>query len=846
MPIKKSQQSFAGGEISPSLHNRIDLAKYHVAAKTLRNAHSLKHGGAGNRAGFQYVGDTGDHTVVARLIEFSFNTDQTYMLEFGELTMRVIKDGAYVLNGAGPAIYELTTTYTESDLALLKFTQSADVMTLTHPDFNPRELSRTDHDAWSINNIAFGPILAAPTGGNSGSTETNESRPITGATKANPCVVTFNPFTGTNVDGDELSIDGIVGMTELNGKTFVIGNITGTTAELTGIDSTAYGTYTSGGTAYQRARYYKYKVVAIDDDTKEASLPLTITTTPFVSPLSDTAHNVVSWIAVSGSSKYDVFKEDNGFYGYIGTAEGTSFVDNNIAPDFSDSPQEEQDPFSGADDKPGAVTYYEQRRIFGRTDNERQSVFGTQTGNQSNMNTSFPTKSDDAFTFRISARQVNEIRHFLPASDLLIFTSGGVWKMNGGGGLPLTPTSVLNKNQSNVGASDVPPIMAGDFILYVEDGNDIINEIDYSFERDKYVAVDRTLLASHLFEDDQVKEVAYARKPESIVWCVMTSGKLLGMTYVPDQDVWAWHWHETDGLFESVGTVREGTEDAVYVIVKRTIGGVTKRFTERLHTRKFTDVRDCFFVDSGLTLDNPYTVSGATQASPCAVTVTGHPFSNGDYVDLSDIVGMTELNDKQFKIKNVTANTFEITDVDDVDIDSTAYTVYSSAGEAREAVLTISGLDHLEGKTVSVLANGNVVAPNPVVASGTITLTNRSSRVHIGLAYISDIETLDIDTVDGRMNAKKISVGEVKVDLLKSRGMWAGPNADNLTEWKQRGLAGEDYGEATNLFTGEATMGVTSMWRDGGGTLIRQQYPLPLTVLSITPKVSVGGQIIYT
>ena len=149
------------------------------------------------------------------------------------------------------------------------------------------------------------------------------------------------------------------------------------------------------------------------------------------------------------------------------------------------------------------------------------------------MNTSFPTKDDDAIQFTILSSQVNEIRHLLPVADLLAFTSGGVWKLNGGSDFAITPSNILVKSQSRIGASDVPPVLAGDYILFAEDGNDILNEIDYSFDRDKYVAVDRTLLASHLFENDTIKEMAYARRPESIIWCVMNSGMLLGLSCIP-------------------------------------------------------------------------------------------------------------------------------------------------------------------------------------------------------------------------------------------------------------------------------------------------------------------------
>lgn len=840
MPIRKSDQSFAGGEISPSLHHRVDLAKYHTALKTAKNAHTLKHGGIGNRAGFQYVGPVKTSTVVHRLIPFSFNTDQTYMLEFGNLTMRVIKDGAYVIDTSSPPnIYEIATPYVEADLPLLKFTQSADVMTIDHPTYAPRDLSRTGHDAWTLALIVFGPTAAAPTGGNVGSTGDGTAVPaITGITNANPGVVTA--VAHGMVNGDSCYIYGS-DMPDVNNKNYVIHKLTADTFELTGVDTTSYDVWTSGGSVITKSKNYRYRVIGINNDTKEPTLPLSVSSGAIPFPLTDTIHNVISWTASSGCSKYDVFREENGFYGYIGTADGTSFVDDNITADYSDTPQEAQTPFSGADNYPGCVAYHDQRRVFGRTNNKRQTIFGTQVGNYTNMNTSFVSKADDAIEFTIASQQVNEIRHLLSSSGLLAFTSGGVWKFSGGNDSPITPTNILNKNQSNIGCSDIPPVLAGDYILFVEDGDDIINEIDYSFDRDKYVAKDRTLLASHLFEEDQIKEVAYARKPESIVWCVMTSGLLLGMTYIPEQDVWGWHWHETEGTFESVSTIREGTEDAVYVIVKRTINGSTVRYTERLHTRKFSDVRDCFFVDSGLSLDNPVAITGATQANPCVVTAVGHGLVNGDPADISDVLGMTEINDKQFIVANKTADTFELTDADGVDIDATAYTVYSSGGYVRKAFTTISGLDHLEGESVSVLANGNVITPNPTVTSGAITLTTAASRVHIGLGYVSDIETLDLDTVDGRLTAKKLAVCSMQIALLKSRGMLVGPDSTKLTEWKQRGIAGESYGVATALFTGIAEMGITSTWRTGGGILVRQQYPLPLTILSIIPKVSVGG-----
>lgn len=143
------QPSFAGGEIGPSLYGRIDMAKYQVALRKCDNFIVRQYGGVENRPGTRFVGAAKYPNRKCRLIPFQFSTVQTYALEFGHQYMRVIKDGALVLNSSN-VIYEIATPYTEADLFRIKFTQSADVLTLVHPAYPPKELRRYAHDNWQL------------------------------------------------------------------------------------------------------------------------------------------------------------------------------------------------------------------------------------------------------------------------------------------------------------------------------------------------------------------------------------------------------------------------------------------------------------------------------------------------------------------------------------------------------------------------------------------------------------------------------------------------------------------------------------------------------------------------
>tara|TARA_R110000787_G_C13443392_1_gene446710 strand:+ start:29843 stop:32164 length:2322 start_codon:yes stop_codon:yes gene_type:complete len=767
------QRSFTSGEIAPALQSRADLTKYATGLHLCENMFVRAQGGVYSRPGLRFIGELDDSSKVGRLIPFSFNTEQTYMLVFEHLKVRVIKDGGFVLAGGGPAIFELATPYTEAQLPRLGFTQNADVMTIVHPDHDPANLNRLADDNWTLTTIDYSTTVTAPA-----FTAGVDSISITAITNANPAKVTA--VAHGFVSGNLVEIVNVGGMTELNDRFFTISVVTDDTFELVGEDATAHGIYTSGGEAERQKgattigdgfgdfeKTYTYVVTAVDENGIESLASVEISVT--AKSLSQTGGIRLAWGTVVGATYYRVYKDPSvgtGIYGWIGDSNNNSFDDYNIAPITSDAPPEDRQPFSGVGNKPSTVTYYQQRQVFANTNNEPQATYTTQVNNFNSLRTSNPARDDDAVTFTIAAQQVNEIRHLLPLDSLILLTSGGEWIMTEGQDRVLTPSTIGVRIQSYNGCSIVPPVVINSTALFLQEKGARLRDLGYEFSSDKYTGNDLSLMAEHLFEEHQITAMAYAAEPYSIVWCVRNDGVMLGLTYQREHQVWGWHQHNTQGTFESVASIAEDDRDAVYVIVKRNVNGSDVRYVERLEKRESINAADCFYVDSGLTYDGvPATV--------------------------------------------------------------------------------ISGLDHLEGETVTILTDGYTV-PDQVVSSGAITLERAASKVHVGLSYLPVIETLDIDTPSPgqTVKAQSVSVSKVTIEVSGSRGGFIGPRQDNdsappMSEIKPR-FDGDNY-DPIALKTYKQEVFIQPQWSKGGGLRIEQRAPLPMAILSVIPQVDVGG-----
>ena len=395
--------------------------------------------------------------------------------------------------------------------------------------------------------------------------------------------------------------------------------------------------------------------------------------------------------------------------------------------------------------------------------------------------------------------------------------------------------------------------MAGDVVIYMQPGQRA-RDLTYKFETDAYNGTDLSVLARHLFDMFEIVDWDYAPSPFTQIWGVRDDGIVVAMTYDREQSVFGWNRVTTKGDFKAVATVQEGDDHFHYAIIERVVGTRTVKYIERLHTRDFDDIQDAFFVDSGLSLDTPIAISGYTNADPCVITTTNaHGLSNNDTVDLSDIlvkdvtandttrgwVEDTDLVGTGYTVANVTSTTFELQN-NAVDVDSTAFPVYFRGGNVREAVTVIGGLWHLEGETVVALANG-YVERGLVVTGGKVTLTTAASRVHIGIPYTAEIETLRLDAGAGAesVEGKDKKRSRLSLRLKDTLGLWFGTNRTKMYEAKF-GLP-ELYGQPPAMVTDTKGMTLSPKWDKHGKTVVQQRDPLPATILSITPDHTVGG-----
>lgn len=336
--------------------------------------------------------------------------------------------------------------------------------------------------------------------------------------------------------------------------------------------------------------------------------------------------NTIEWTAVPGAAYYNVYKIQGGLYGFIGQTSDLSIVDTDIAPDLSTTPPNYDNVFSGPGDYPGTVSYYQQRKVFGGTLNQPENIWMTKSGTEAIMSYSLPVRADDRIAFRIAARDSNAIVHVVPLTQLLMMTSAAEWQITSINSDAITPTTISVAPQAHVGASYVIPQTVNNNLVYAAARGGHVRELAYNWQASGFVTGDLCLRSSHLFDNETIVDMAFSKAPKQIVWCVSSSGKLLGLTYIPEQQVGAWHQHTTiNGSFESCAVVPENSEDYLYVIVSRNINGVQTKFVERMATRMFANAEDAFFVDSGATYSGSpvSTISGLTWLEGEIVSILG-------------------------------------------------------------------------------------------------------------------------------------------------------------------------------------------------------------------------------
>ena len=809
-------RAFSGGVMSPEMFGRIDDVKFQTGAAKLRNFISMPQGPAENRPGFSYVTQVKDSTKRTRLIPFTYSTTQTMVIELGTGYVRFHTQGATLLAGSPAAwsnatayvvgglvsrlgvnyycilghtnqqppnatywyalpstAYEIPTPYAEADLFDIHYVQSADVLTLVHPNYAPRELRRQGATNWVLSTINFASSVSSPTG-------VSSTRYIPASAAVNADTYNNMVYVVTAVAADGVSVSAASSSTTISNNIYITG-----------------------------------------------------------------AYNTITWSAVSGASRYNVYKQLGGIYGYIGSTTTTTLVDDNISPDLGLTPPVYNSYFSSSGNYPGAVSYFEQRRTFAGSVNEPQKIWMTKSGTESDMSYGLPIRDDDRIEFRVAAREANTIRHVVPLTQLILLTGSAEWRVSSVNSDAITPTSISVRPQSYIGASNVQPSIVNNSLVYVAARGGHIRELGYSWQSNGFITGDLSIRAAHLFDTYDIVDMCFSKAPQPLIWFVSNSGNLLGLTYIPEQQIGSWHHHDTDGSFESCTTVAEGNEDVLYVIVKRLINGSYVRYIERLETREITTIDKCFFVDAGATYNGTnttavtMTVTGGTTWGPAdTLTITSSSAKFTGTGDIGDAIVLTDSAGTLYKLTIVgyTSTTVVTARVDKTipaALRNTATTVWNFARNA------ISGLTWLEGKTVSILADG-AVHPQRVVTSGAVSLEVAANIVTIGLPYQSDLQTLPLALqIDGFGQGRYKNINKTWLRVFQSSGIFVGPDADNLVEAKQRTT--EPYGSPPALKSDEILVMLTPTWAASGQVYIRQSDPLPLTIVGLTVEVAIGG-----
>ena len=749
--VSTALTNFTGGQLSDRMEGRTDFQKYFSGCKTLENFIVQPHGSVTRRPGTTFVSEVKTSSLKTRLIPFEFSTEQSYALEFGNEYIRFYKDNGAVL-------------------------------------------------------------------------EANKT--ITGITQANPGVVTSTSHGFSN--GDTVVITGVVGMTQVNGKRFKVASVAANTFALQDIDgvnvnTTSYTAYTSGGianrvytlvTTYLTADLFEIKYAQSADvmylchpdySVKKLSrtghTSWTITEVDFTSgPYLDdnitattftmsnhtvgasrtlTASAVTGINSNTGFQANDVgrlFRFKTG-HGEITAITSTTVVTATVIKDMTSSTASTDwalGAFSDSNGYPSCVTFYEQRLVFAGTNEQPQTLFFSRSGDYENMdeNRGGTVAADDAMIYTIASNQVNVIQSLKATRTLIILTSGGEFTLNSDStGTAVSPTNINIKKQSNYGASNIDALSVGNATLFVQRAKRKLRELAYNFDTDGYVAPDMTILAEDVTLSG-LDELTYQQEPHSILWGVRGDGVLVGLTYQRSEQVVAWHQHKLGGSFgataygivESVISIsgnsyNRSDEDQIWVIVKRTVNSVTRRYIEYFTPFQF---------DSSLT---------------------------------------------QFQF------------------------VDSALSYSGSSTSTLTGLDHLNGETVRVVANG-ATHPDEVVASGSITLDRTTTAAKAGLAYTSTLQTmrLDVGSQDGTAQGKTKRIFDVTLRFYETVGAKVGPDLSNLEEIPFRSSAAL-MNDPVPLFTGDKKIEFRGNFETDGYLFVVQDQALPMTLLSLYPRL---------
>jgi hypothetical protein len=886
---------------------------------------------------------------------------------------------AYISGGAASRIYTLPTIYSENDLEYLKFTQSADVMSLccvnqqTQTEYAPQDLTRVTDSNWNFSSVIAQPSISPPTifsgvisglgavyysyvvtavdpndgtesiASNIGTVQgvniAGQAGSVTLTWTQVPTVTEYRVYKATPSFGSPIPAGALFGYAgTVFGTRFVDNNITADFTQVPPIHSNPFARgqilsayITNGGVNYTTATA---NITTSTGSGAVLSVVVNTTLTPGSGGNNNVAPGPLGAIIV----------QDGGENYAPGDTVSISGDGSGATATLNVGPQ------TGT--YPSVPAYFQERRVYANSLNNPDTYWMSQPGAFKNFDSRIPTIASDAITGTPWSVEVNGIQFMVSMpGGLVVLTGLSAWQLTGVGGSSLNPQPITPSNQQaqpqayNGCSSTVPPIKIDYDILYVQAKGSIYRDLSYNFFTNIYTGEDLTQNSPQLFTSYTTREHAWCEEPFKIMWSVRNDGVLLSLTFNKPQQVAGWARHDTRGFFRTLCSVTELPVDALYVGVERYLTAGRAYTIERMDDRLWNSPEQPWCVDCGLqypqgTPNATITASSATglgAISGVSSLVGGTGYSTHTTATVVDdngtgpgsgatasvtlnsagvVVAVNILNpgsgytypalviadptnsgtgaSATLTLDNsatftATAPIFAPTNVGSVirmgggvatitqyvsftqvvaNITTPIVSVFWDDDEVPQPqtagnwtmttpTTVITGLTHLAGMTVTGLADGNVITPRAVSATGSITLDTPASFVTIGLGFKVQLQSVYLDVGQPTVQGERKKNAAITARVEASAGMTIGSNQPDGSlftpmkinaKWQQMTAAPvtnlrarKPYNSPTTpLFTGDIRIPVFGGYQTAGQCAMEQDVPLPMNVLAFIPEVFVG------
>jgi hypothetical protein len=791
------QSNFTRGEVSPLLQGRTEEDVYKSSVLEALNCIILPHGPLSRRTGTEFIAEVKNSSYRARLIRYRLTSNYSYIIEFGETYARFYTQRGQVLSGGVPL--ELVTPFTAVEAQDMQVAQFGLDLYISHPSHTPQVLTRSAAGVWSISALRLHPEPTYESG------LINWASSVTpGATSGTGITFTFSAATLLASDVGRqivnLSGSGRGAITAVGSSTSctvsIVENFPSTSAITSGnwkLDLSPLTTLTPSGTALGSIISLTAAAAAFRSTDVGTYVLMNDGVAKIITVTSSTVAQAEVQKSLSTSTAATVFTFELPTWG-------------------------------GSRGYPTAISFFEQRLFLGGTGAQPVTIWGSASGDPSD----FGVGSKDADALEFDLNSGAGISWMAANRELIIGGDSIEVSVSSGQNSPITPSTALQRSRTPHGANPHQPIQLPNEVVFIQKSLTKLRTLLYDYGVDSYNAEDISLISEHIFSAG-VTQLGYVQNPYPIIYSVLSTGDMAATTYMRSPQVLGTSLITTDGTIENVASVQNGGVDDVYIVVRRNINGTYKRFVE-IFSHGDGSLPIDIFSDSCSYYSLPLTITNITNANPGVVTSAAHGLSNGDTVLIKNVEGMTEVNDMIFTVAGVTTNTFQLSGVD-----TTLYNVYTSSGEVHKRVLTISGLAHLEGKTVQVKCDG-ATHPDCTVSSGSITLQFPSAEVTVGLPYNTSITTLPAEFNSGQGTT-----------MYSQRSRWPRPvlkvyqsTVPNLNgQYLPARNTNDAMDNAVPLYTGNLEYGPT-VWGNTGQLNIATNRPYPLNLIGIFGSIEGG------